>query len=86
METKDLLLLLGISMATVMVEEEEATKMLTTVLTTPLTMPAAAVVVPVGAAVVVAVALGQLNAPFLCAEIKHRLSFNIAITNIFKDA
>ena len=45
---------------------------------------AAVLVVAVGAAVVVAIALGQLSAPFLCAKIKHKLSVDIAITNILK--
>ena len=62
----------------VMTVEEEALK----VLTTPLMIPAAAAVVAVGAAAVVAAALAQLSVPFRCAEIKHKLSFNIAITNI----
>ena len=38
-----------------------------------------------GVAAVVA-ALPRLSVPFLSAEIKHKFSFNIVITNIFKDA
>ena len=38
----------------------------------------------VAAVVAAAVVLGQLCVPFLCAEIKHKYFFNIAITNIFK--
>ena len=63
METKGLFLLLGIPVAmgivVMVVEEEEATKVLTTKgLMTPLTMPAAAdAIVAVGAATVFAAAL-----------------------------
>ena len=84
METKGLLL--GISLATVMVAmvEEEASKVLTTVLTTPLMMlaAAAAAVAAVGAAAVVAAALAQLSVPFRCAEKTTSCLFNISITNI----
>ena len=38
----------------------------------------------VAAVVAAAVVLGQLCVPFLCAEIKHKYFFNIAITNILK--
>ena len=38
----------------------------------------------VAADVAAAVVLGQLCEPFLCAEIKHKYFFNIAITNILK--
>ena len=68
--------LLGIWMGMV----GEVMLLTTTVLTTPLTMPAVAAVV---AAAAVAV-LSRLSVPFLCAEIKHKLSFNITITNTFK--
>ena len=40
--------------------------------------------VVVAAVVAVPPALGQLCVPFLCAEIKHKYFFNIAITNILK--
>ena len=38
----------------------------------------------VAAVAAAAVVLGQLCVPFLCAEIKHKYFFNIAITNILK--
>ena len=38
----------------------------------------------VAAVVAAAVVLDQLCVPFLCAEIKHKYFFNIAITNILK--
>ena len=64
--------------------------MATKVLTTPLTMPAAAAVA-VGAAAAAAAAAAapplevhRLSAPFLFAEIKHKLSFNIVITKLLK--
>ena len=85
METKGHLL--GISLATVMVVmvKEEVSKVLTTVVTTPLMMPAAVVAVgAVAAAAAPPLEVHRLSAPFLFAEIKHKLSFNSVITKLLK--
>ena len=55
----------------------EVMSLTTKVLTTLLTMPA------VAASAVAA--LPRLGVPFLYAEIKHKLSFNIVITNTLKE-
>ena len=72
--------LLGIWMVTVMGMVGEVMSLTTTVLTTPLTMPAVAAAADAAAGAV----LPRLSVPFLCAEIKHKLSFNITITITFK--
>ena len=84
METKGHLL--GISLATVMVVmvKEEVSKVLTTVLTTPLMMPAAVVAVGAVAAAAPPLEVHRLSAPFLFAEIKHKLSLNSVITKLLK--
>ena len=37
------------------------------------------------AAAPLALEVGRLSGPFLCAETKHKITFNIVIINIFKD-
>ena len=69
-------------MMTVMALVGEVMSLTTTVLTTSLTMPAVAAAAAAAAAA--GAVLPRLSVPFLCAEIKHKLSFNITITNTFK--
>ena len=68
----------------VVMVEEEATPLTTTMLTTPLTVLA---VVAAAASVDAALTLQvwRLGLLFLCAERKHKFSFNIVITKMFKD-